>query len=1079
MARKRSLQDLSSSSGAASGSGEEFQPSDSEIFPERLVGQRNLRQRNPSTHRVDPPVDPHPEPRRKSKSRKVAAGTSASDSRSKSARGRSPSMSSRRRADSTASTGVSKTKGTTSFPSFYVAVPQPPYFKGSKVPKSESASSKPAPAAAPPSKKSVPKPPPEPLHQPRDPSNLPPDKRFLCRDLPPSGFRLHDINDAVFDFEVDVVKSAPYPPEDRSTDNLSLYFRAQFRESPELMIGSDDTFSAPAFWDSKEGHFIQTALGGSGRLTGKRCFRWVRSAFNTIDAFVKAYPLMPDYPATEPLLNDPVFDDPRDPAPQFKQPPVTEPQKVEVSGHTEEDLEEMQRRNDEFFSLWQEQSREALQAAQLRHRDERNAWGRRRAQARTAYIRREAHRSRVVADYLERRDEALTAMSTEVIIMAEFAIWLEDWDQRGYDPPVMPPMSRSASPVTAVSTLTAPPAASSSPARPVSSSNPGRVSSSSNSGPVASSSKTVPVASSSKTALSGRRSVFTLILSLRVDPDPIPRAEDLFNDEYEVPPIDVERSQSPSGDEDDDNESDEDEDELMGSDAAVDELDPSRPPSVSTKAKGKGKETEVEKGREKAVAKPKAKKKKKGSRKFTEEELKTFIPTPSCFANFRHKRIHPAFYSSYHLNEPLSWEPPMRDAPRGGSSHGTKDQVRVNTHGWRWSDIAGCVGVAQGLERARIPLTDLPMLMFVTRGVGCGQCEKERDNGVVCVRTRLGLEMHANCVRCRETRQSCSVFEGYDFELTDRVISESNRFIFEMTIRHFTWLYSDVLDTDMSSRLLGLALLLVDQPPTAPIAPSTTSAAKKITDATLDVPPNLFLKSQLAATANSIIGAALPDLPPDAPLVEQIERSLEMSRASSAALQMVLAQMVRPNSPRDPTFPGDLFPVGADGEVMRHAEGGDDEMEGVAEEDSSAMKVDAPATPAVGNSTASMSVGDTGAPLHTHPLSLTGVHGASSVSSSSSELARALGTPPPASVFRDFRGPVRQSTPGVVPPFSDSPETSFAVPLRFGTPGLSLRGASSSSTIGTFGQRAHRPSSTSPTPVPPPPRKSPSLPPPS
>ncbi|KAJ7506943.1 hypothetical protein B0H11DRAFT_1903689 [Mycena galericulata] len=761
---------------------------------------------------------------------------------------------------------------------------------------------------------------------------------------------------------------------------------------------------------------------------------------------------MPDYPATEPLLNDPVFDDPRDPAPQFKQPPVTEPQKVEVMGT----LRRIWRRCSAGTTSSSVCGRGTIEggpaAAQLRHRDERNAWGRRRAQARTAYIRREAHRSRVVADYLERRDEALTAMSTEVIIMAEFTICWRigtsgvrvpghrcfDFDRspRGVVQSPRVPCRRRILGASRLRLIL---------------------------GPVASSSKTVPVASSSKTALSGRRSVFNLWSGV------------VWGWNNHTPEVWAHLGLgylSPSGDEDDDNESDEDEDELMGSDAAVDELDPSRPPSVSTKAKGKGKETEVEKGREKAVAKPKAKKKKKGSRKFTEEELKTFIPTPSCFANFRHKRIHPAFYSSYHLNEPLSWEPPMRDAPRGGSSHGTKDQVRVNTHGWRWSDIAGCVGVAQGLERARIPLTDLPMLMFVTRGVGCGQCEKERDNGVVCVRTRLGLEMHANCVRCRETCQSCSVSR-------DRVISESNRFIFEMTIRHFTWLYSDVLDTDMSSRLLGLALLLVDQPPTAPIAPSTTSAAKKITDATLDVPPNLFLKSQLAATANSIIGAALPDLPPDAPLVEQIERSLEMSRASSAALQMVLAQMVRPNSPCDPTFPGDLFPVGADGEVMRHAEGGDDEMEGVAEEDSSAMKVDAPATPAVGNSTASMSVGDTGAPLHTHPLSLTGVHGASSVSSSSSELARALGTPPPASVFRDFRGPVRQSTPGVVPPFSDSPETSFAVPLRFGTPGLSLRGASSSSTIGTFGQRAHRPSSTSPTPVPPPPRKSPSLPPPS
>ncbi|KAJ7510255.1 hypothetical protein B0H11DRAFT_1900603 [Mycena galericulata] len=640
MAAKRRRKDEDSEDSASSTEGE-FQPSGDEDFADTLGNDRRLRSRAGSNRRAERSVEPIEDLHRTNKSRKTAPGASASQSRSRSGRERSPATSSRR---AEMSAPAKKPKGKAAPAKKSIPVVE---MKSSSHPVKTAAlvKSEPAPTKSAASKSgklssgkgasaaSTPVNPP-PLYKTPDPKKIAPKDRFLNRPLPPrthfspfsssfplvmlvvsllaADLRIKDANDEVFDFNVEVGQHGPIEPSGRSTHELSLYFRAYYRKNPDHLRGSEEFFRSYKFWDTSTGKFVQRTMVG-GPLSSKGCFRWVRAAYNTLEEFVRVYPPIAEYVAASPAIGDRVFDHPNDPIPEFRSPSAGDPPMVEEDEFPNVPAEELQQRNDDLFREWHDKHRVAVQKARAVYVTAKAEWTRRHADYRAEYLLREARNACIVERYLSRRDDALLSVMDEILTMSEFAIVLEDWEVAKEPMPVVPPMSRSPSP------------------------------------PVVSSSKVVPVASSSKSAPGARHSQYNPELD-------IGPAD--FLDDHAIPPINV---QKPTSDEEED---DDDGENLPPANAAVDQLDPSSPPSAVMKGKGKAK----------AVAPKKIGK--VGKMKLSAEELKKFIETPACFVNARHPYIHEAFYSAYHLNEPLSWDPPMRDAPRGEAG-----QVRLQTHG--------------------------------------------------------------------------------------------------------------------------------------------------------------------------------------------------------------------------------------------------------------------------------------------------------------------------------------------------------------------------------------------------------------
>ncbi|KAJ7671840.1 hypothetical protein B0H17DRAFT_1141383 [Mycena rosella] len=173
--------------------------------------------------------------------------------------------------------------------------------------------------------------------------------------------------------------------------------------------------------------------------------------------------------------------------------------------------------------------------------------------------------------------------------------------------------------------------------------------------------------------------------------------------------------------------------------------------------------------------------------------------------------IHPLLYDVvYHSGEPMNWAVPSFPPDMCGHKSKSKtvpEPERLLTHGWQWSRIAGMHRFAKGMETEGIALRWLPALFYFTRGPGCTSCH---DHNWACVRYYDGPDLVAACVRCLDQCHACTLVADFDFAYTDGRVLLLNHRLFEAIIRNNTWLFSEVLGSDMVDKLKALAIVMSD-----------------------------------------------------------------------------------------------------------------------------------------------------------------------------------------------------------------------------------------------------------------------------
>ncbi|KAJ7691993.1 hypothetical protein B0H17DRAFT_1200834 [Mycena rosella] len=196
--------------------------------------------------------------------------------------------------------------------------------------------------------------------------------------------------------------------------------------------------------------------------------------------------------------------------------------------------------------------------------------------------------------------------------------------------------------------------------------------------------------------------------------------------------------------------------------------------------------------------------------KGKEKEV-ALVPPPACFRGIKRTAIHSLLYdAAYHSGEPMNWVvpsflPDMRG--RKSKSKTAPEPERLLTHGWQWSRIPGLHRFAEGMETEGIALRWLPALFYFTRGPSCMSCH---DHNWACVRYYDGPDLVAACIRCLDQCHACTPVADFDFAYTDGRVLLLNHRLFEAIIRNNTWLFSEVLGSDMVDKLKALAIVMSD-----------------------------------------------------------------------------------------------------------------------------------------------------------------------------------------------------------------------------------------------------------------------------
>ncbi|KAJ7510242.1 hypothetical protein B0H11DRAFT_1900593 [Mycena galericulata] len=646
-----------------------------------------------------------------------------------------------------------------------------PHPKAKPVPKQNKQAPPPASEAPVPPPPRSPTPPPSKIsqhelvfHMP-DTRTLPPNQRFLGRALPdesslPEIFFIEYVNDAVFNFHVDVRESHnPVPAASACRSSaLSEFFHELFRRRPELLYGNGQLYRSKSFWKKPRGVFVLKEMHGV-ELNARECYHWVRGMMDYLDTFRELYPTLADYPLSDPAAEDPFFLDPNDPRPELIQTELPPVKPISFEGLSPADLPSIQKRMADVTVLRQAQSVELSTKAFNKWAKETFEWQARVATRRANFVKQEQDRADCVYRYNVTRKGIQKTVLSNISFMGEFAVFLEDSATQGFPPLVRPSLSNASTPEREFPPsrrqpldIFQPPSSSAarlhSPAITIASSP----------------SPPLPVAgpSSSRTELPNAAS-----RSVVEEPVASEDPADLF----------AEASAS---------------DDLYSLDE--DPVD-ATPPPPDRKDKGKAKTKSPVPPSVPPIP---------PSSSVVHPGLE-MGPKPPCFAFSRLEEFPTGFYSEYHHHEPMVDLKPTRKPPKGSHNHKKDDVIRMITHDWPWSNRADSIAIAEGFEEIRMPLQDMPALVYFTRGPGCTRCI---SLSLIYARNRQGPDMVHNCLSCRDVGVPCKLGEEFDFAETDVAVRAANEKLFEMTIRHFTRLYSDVLGENMAVRLLGLSIFL-------------------------------------------------------------------------------------------------------------------------------------------------------------------------------------------------------------------------------------------------------------------------------
>ncbi|KAJ7447955.1 hypothetical protein B0H11DRAFT_1929456 [Mycena galericulata] len=628
--------------------------------------------------------------------------------------------------------------------------------KAKPVPRQNKQASPPAPEAPVPPPPRSPTPPPSKIsqhelvfHMP-DPRTLPPNQRFLGRALPDvvssGSLFIEYANDAVFNFHVDVRESHnPVPAASaRRLSVLSEFFHELFRRRPELLYGNGQLYRSKAFWKKPQG------------------YHWVRGMMDYLDTFRELYPTLADYPLSDPAAEDPFFLDPNDPRPELVQTELPPVQPISLEGLSPADLPSIRKRMADVTALRQAQSVELTTKVFNKWADETFEWQARVATRRADFVKQEQDRADRIYRYNVTCKGIQKTVLSNISFMGEFAVFLEDSATQGFPPLVRPSLSNASTPEREF---------------PPSRRQPLDVFQPSSSSAARLQSPAVTIASSHRkpspplpvAGPSSSRAELPNAASRSVVEEPVASEDpaDLF-------------TEASAGD------------DLYSLDE--DPVD-ATPPPPDRKGKGKAKTKSPVPPSVPPIP---------PSSSVVHPGLE-MGPKPPCFAFSRLEEFPTGFYSEYHHHEPMADLKPTRKPPKGGRNHKKDDVIRMITHGWPWSNRADSVAITEGFEEIRMPLQDMPALVYFTRGPGCTRCI---SLSLICAWNRQGPDMVHNCLSCRDVGVACKLGEEFDFAETDVAVRAANEKLFEMTIRHFTRLYSEVLGENMAVRLLGLSIFL-------------------------------------------------------------------------------------------------------------------------------------------------------------------------------------------------------------------------------------------------------------------------------
>ncbi|KAJ7704562.1 hypothetical protein B0H17DRAFT_1126874 [Mycena rosella] len=197
--------------------------------------------------------------------------------------------------------------------------------------------------------------------------------------------------------------------------------------------------------------------------------------------------------------------------------------------------------------------------------------------------------------------------------------------------------------------------------------------------------------------------------------------------------------------------------------------------------------------------------------------------------------------------EPMNWAVPSFPPDMSGRKSKSKtvpETERLLTHGWQWSQIAGMHRFAEGMETEGIALHWLPALFYFTRGPGCTLCH---DHNWACVCYYDGPDLVAACVCCLEQCHTCTPVADFNFAYMDGRVLLLNHRLFEAIIRNNTWLFSEVLGSDMVDKLKELAIVMSDGNICLPMDHATVASIAKAA-----VACRPFLAAVQASDADSV-----------------------------------------------------------------------------------------------------------------------------------------------------------------------------------------------------------------------------------
>ncbi|KAJ7811943.1 hypothetical protein B0H14DRAFT_2606130 [Mycena olivaceomarginata] len=135
------------------------------------------------------------------------------------------------------------------------------------------------------------------------------------------------------------------------------------------------------------------------------------------------------------------------------------------------------------------------------------------------------------------------------------------------------------------------------------------------------------------------------------------------------------------------------------------------------------------------------------------------------------------------------------------NANGTKAVV---SHGWELDPVNP--RFLARLAPYGVLASQMPSWAVTSRAKGCKECH---DNGAACVRLVLsGAPLVTSCQRCRMKNRTCVVWaSGFDFTLTDHVISTMNAELVDMYIDAILSSLTPLTGVDVAARVMSRVIL--------------------------------------------------------------------------------------------------------------------------------------------------------------------------------------------------------------------------------------------------------------------------------